>query len=65
MLKDNYDKVAEKISHACERSGRDVKDVTLIAVSSIAYVILSKRAKKKEADENDETGVKAPFKEEK
>lgn len=33
MLKDNYDKVAEKISHACERSGRDVKDVTLIAVS--------------------------------
>lgn len=33
MLKDNYDKVAEKISHACAEAGRDINDVTLIAVS--------------------------------
>lgn len=33
MLKDNYDKVTEKISHVCEEAGRDAKDVTLIAVS--------------------------------
>lgn len=33
MLKENYDKVAENIAAACKDSGRDVKDVTLIAVS--------------------------------
>ncbi len=33
MLKENYDKVAENIATACKNSGRDVKDVTLIAVS--------------------------------
>lgn len=33
MLKDNYDNVAGKISDACAKSGRDVNDVTLIAVS--------------------------------
>lgn len=33
MLKENYDKVAGKIAAACKNSGRDVKDVTLIAVS--------------------------------
>lgn len=33
MLKDNYDKVAEKIFHACAEAGRDINDVTLIAVS--------------------------------
>lgn len=33
MLKENYDKVAENIAAACRNSGRDVKDVTLIAVS--------------------------------
>lgn len=33
MLKDNYDNVAGKIAAACRNSGRDTKDVTLIAVS--------------------------------
>lgn len=33
MLKENYDNVAERIAAACENSGRDPKDVTLIAVS--------------------------------
>lgn len=33
MLKENYDKVAGNIEAACRNSGRDVKDVTLIAVS--------------------------------
>lgn len=33
MLKENYNKVAENIAAACKDSGRDVKDVTLIAVS--------------------------------
>lgn len=33
MLKENYDKTAENIAAACRNSGRDVKDVTLIAVS--------------------------------
>lgn len=33
MLKENYDKVAGNIAAACRNSGRDVKDVTLIAVS--------------------------------
>lgn len=55
-----------------------VISVTLIAVCSIAYVILNKRAKKKvasiktaetdetsETGENDETGAEAPVKEEK
>lgn len=33
MLKDNLANVEEKIVNACERAGRDRKDVTLIAVS--------------------------------
>ncbi|MBD5542497.1 MAG: YggS family pyridoxal phosphate-dependent enzyme [Lachnospiraceae bacterium] len=33
MLKENYDNVAGNIAAACRNSGRDVKDVTLIAVS--------------------------------
>lgn len=33
MLKDNYDKVVQKISDACEKSGRDADAVTLVAVS--------------------------------
>ena len=33
MLTENYDVVEEHIQHACERSGRDILEVTLIAVS--------------------------------
>lgn len=33
MLKDNYDNVMKKIAAACEKAGRDAKDVTLVAVS--------------------------------
>lgn len=33
MLEKNYDNVAQKIQNACERSGRDCNEVTLIAVS--------------------------------
>lgn len=33
MLKDNYDSVVQKIASACEKSGRDAKEVTLVAVS--------------------------------
>lgn len=33
MIRENMDQVREKIEQACERSGRDVSEVTLIAVS--------------------------------
>lgn len=33
MLKENYDMVAEKVRGACERSGRNPEEVTIIAVS--------------------------------
>lgn len=33
MLKENYDQVKQNIKAACERAGRDVSEVTLIAVS--------------------------------
>lgn len=33
MLRDNYDKVADNILKTCEKSGRNPKEVTLIAVS--------------------------------
>ena len=33
MLKENYDMVAEKVRAACERSGRNPEEVTIIAVS--------------------------------
>lgn len=33
MLKENYDKVQEKIAAVCDQSGRDVQEVTLVAVS--------------------------------
>ena len=33
MLRDNYDKVADNILKACEKSGRNPEEVTLIAVS--------------------------------
>lgn len=33
VLKENYDLVLNKVKRACERAGRDEKDVTLIAVS--------------------------------
>ena len=33
MLKENYDAVEERVKQACERSGRDRSEVTLIAVS--------------------------------
>ena len=33
MLKENYKEVRKKIDKACEKSGRDPKEVTLIAVS--------------------------------
>lgn len=33
MLKENYDHVIENIEAACKRAGRDVSEVTLIAVS--------------------------------
>ena len=33
MITENYDKVLENIKTACDNVGRDVSDVTLIAVS--------------------------------
>lgn len=33
MLKDNLELVSERIKNACERAGRDTKDVCLVAVS--------------------------------
>ncbi len=33
MIKENYEKVKEKVIKACERAGRNPQDVTLIAVS--------------------------------
>ena len=33
MLKENYDEIRSKIDEACKKSGRDPKEVTLIAVS--------------------------------
>ena len=33
MLKDNYEEVRSRIDNACERTGRNPEDVTLIAVS--------------------------------
>ena len=33
MLKENYEKVRSRIDNACERTGRNPEDVTLIAVS--------------------------------
>ena len=33
MIKENYEKVKEKVIRACERAGRNPQDVTLIAVS--------------------------------
>lgn len=42
MLKENYDMVAEKVRGACERSGRNPEEVTIIAVSKtkpLEYVV--------------------------
>ena len=33
MLYENYEKVVENVKKACERSGRNFQDVTIIAVS--------------------------------
>ena len=32
-LKENYENIKKRIQAACDRSGRDTKDVTLISVS--------------------------------
>ena len=33
MIRDNLEQVKQKIKDACDRAGRDEKDVTLISVS--------------------------------
>lgn len=44
MIKDNISIVEERIEAACKRSGRDVKEVTLIAVSKTKPVSMLKEA---------------------
>lgn len=55
MVKENLSKVEKKIQDACERSGRDPKEVTLIAVSKtkpIEMIEEAVSAGKKEFGEN-------------
>ena len=42
MIKDNYDAVEKRVREACERSGRNREDVTLIAVSKTKPVEMVK-----------------------
>lgn len=44
MIKENIKQVEEKISAACQNAGRDVKDVTLIAVSKTKPVPMLEEA---------------------
>lgn len=55
MVKENLIRVQQKIDAACMRSGRDPKDVTLIAVSKtkpVALIVEAMEAGKKEFGEN-------------
>lgn len=44
MVKENLENVQENIKKACEKAGRDVKDVTLIAVSKTKPIPMLKEA---------------------
>ena len=44
MLKENLENVEQKIQAACERSGRDRSEVTLIAVSKTKPISMIREA---------------------